>query len=79
MEVREPGGLAEVRTLAGDLVVQPLLREVVLWSGGEGEGVLFVVFGDEVFDYGAGFPEGDAGVGIFDGGDAGSGVVSMFC
>lgn len=77
--MREPGCLAEVRALAGDLVVQPLLGEVFFGGGGEGQGVFFVVLLDEVFDDGAGFPEGDAGVGIFDCGDAVNGVVSIFC
>ena len=77
MEVLEPGGLAEVGALARGLEVQVLGGEVFLGGGGEGEGVLGVVLLDEVLDYGAGFPEDEPGVGVFDAGDAGGGGFSL--
>ena len=75
MEVCEPDGLAEVGALAGHLVVEPLVLEVV--EEGEGavrEGVGGVVGGDEVLDYGAGFPDGEGGVGVGEDGGAAVGV-----
>lgn len=66
----EPRPLAEVRALAGGLEVQPRLRvelvrraRVLDLRGG-------VVGREQVFDDSAGFPEGDVGIGVFDGRDA---------
>lgn len=71
MVLSEPGGLPEVGALPGHLEVQPLVLEVVELGGGPvGERVLGVVRGDEVLDDGAGFPEGDGGVGVDEGGRA---------
>lgn len=75
VENTEPYGLSEVWTLSGHLVVQPLLRlEVLGGTSGEANGVLLIVGFDEVFDDSAGFPEGDTGVRVFDGGDTAVGV-----
>ena len=75
VESVEPGSLAEVRALAGHLEVQPLLGRVVVRSAlGEAEGVLLVVSLDKVFDDGAGFPQAQAGVGVFNGGNTAVGV-----
>jgi hypothetical protein len=60
--------------LPGGLEVQPGLREVLVRGGGVGEGAGGVVGGEQVFDYGAGFPEGEGGVWVGDGGDAAVGV-----
>lgn len=46
MEMDEPGGLAEIRTLAGSLEVEVLHGVVLFGRGGEGEFIVFVVFGD---------------------------------
>jgi hypothetical protein len=54
--------------------VQPGLREVLVGRGRVGEGLRGVVGGEEVFDDGAGFPEGEGGVWVGDGGDATVGV-----
>ena len=54
--------------------MQPRLREVFVGGRGVGEGLRGVVGGEEVFDYGAGFPEGEGGVWVGDGGDAAVGV-----
>ena len=70
MEFAEPGELAKVGALAGHLEVKELQGIVFLWSGGEGELVGFVVFGNEVFDDGTGFPESDASVRVMNGGGA---------
>ena len=70
----EPGPLAEIRALARGLEVQPGLREELVGRGRVGEGLRGVVGGEEVFDYGAGFPEGEGGVWVGDGGDAAVGV-----
>ena len=77
----EPGALAEVGSLAGGLEVQPGLRKVLVGRGGVGEGLRGVVGGEEVFDYGAGFPEGEVSVWVVDGGDAAVGVCGFegFC
>lgn len=67
----EPGGLAVVGSLTRDLEVEPLIAEVGFRGrGGEGDGVGFVVGLHEVLVYGAGFPEGQGGVGVDDSGDA---------
>jgi hypothetical protein len=50
--------------------MQPGLREVFVGGRGVGEGLGGVVGGEQVFDYGAGFPEGEGGVWVGDGGDA---------
>jgi hypothetical protein len=60
--------------LSGGLEVQPGLREVFAGRGRVGEGLRGVVGGEEVFDDGAGFPEGEGGVWVGDGGDAAVGV-----
>lgn len=75
VESVEPGSLAKVRALAGHLEVQPLLGRVVVRSAlGEAEGVLLVISLDKVFDDGAGFPEVQTGVGVFNGGNTAVGV-----
>lgn len=61
-----PAALSIIRTLPRSLKEEPLLQEVLFGNGGVSQGVRFVVLRDEVGDYGAGFPEDDAGVGIFD-------------
>ena len=66
MEVREPGGLTEVGSLAGHLKIEPLFRVIFLGEGGEGDGVFGVVLLYEVFDDGAGFEDGDVRVGVVD-------------
>jgi len=72
MEAGKPDSLAEVWTLAGTLVVEPLNGVILLGSGGgEGEFVVFVVGLDEVLDYRARFPECDVCVWVVDGGDTG--------
>lgn len=43
-----------------------MIEEVVFGTRRGGKGVLFVVFGDEVEDYGVGFPENHVSVEIFD-------------
>lgn len=45
----------------------PLLLVVLLWRLGVAEGVALVVGVDEVVDDGAGLPESDSSVGIFNG------------
>ena len=70
----EPRARAEVGALAGRLQVQPGLREEFVGRRGVLQGRGGVVGREQVFDYGAGFPEGDGGVGVFDGGDAAVGV-----
>lgn len=75
MVASEPDGLAKVRALAGHLEVQPLLgEEVVLRALGEADLVLLVVCLDKVFQDCARFPQGNAGVGVFNGGDTAVGV-----
>ena len=61
-------------TLARGLEVQPRLREELVGRGRVGEGLRGVVGGEQVFDDGAGFPEGEGGVWVCDGGDAAVGV-----
>ena len=69
MEHLEPRSLAVVRTLARDLECQPLVLVVLLWARAVGDLVILVVGVDEVLDDGSRFPEADASVGVFDGGD----------
>jgi hypothetical protein len=54
--------------------VQPGLREELVRRRSVFEGGGGVVGFEQVFDDGAGFEEGDGGVGVFDGGDAAVGV-----
>lgn len=61
-----PGTLPEIGALPGSLEKRPLLQEVLLGRGGVGQLVLFVVGVDEVGDDGAGFPERDVRVWVFD-------------
>ena len=61
-------------TLARGLEVQPRLREELVGRRRVGEGLRGVVGGEQVFDDGAGFPEGEGGVWVGDGGDAAVGV-----
>lgn len=68
--VLEPGGLAVVGSLAGDLEVEPLVAEVLLREAGVADGLVLVVGLDQVLVDGTGFPEGEARVGVGDGGDA---------
>ena len=67
--IYSPSGLAKVWTLTGHLEVQERQGLVFLWRRGEGDLVLFVVLGNQVLVDGAGFPDSDAGVGIFNGRD----------
>ena len=48
--------------------ISPLLQEVLLGSGSVCELVLLVVLLDQVLDNGTGLPEGDASVGVLNGG-----------
>jgi hypothetical protein len=58
-----------------NLEEQPLLGEVrVCASRGKAQLVLCVVLLNEVLDDGAGFPQGEVGVGVVDGGHAAVGV-----
>lgn len=70
VEVLEPGALAVVGSLAGDLEVEPLVAEVLLREAGVADGLALVVGLDQVLVNGTGFPEGEARVGVGDGGDA---------
>ena len=72
VEVGEPGRLAEVRALAGHLEMEPLLGVVFLPEGipRVGDGVFAVILLHQVFEDGAGFEEGDVGIGVVDRRDA---------
>jgi hypothetical protein len=60
--------LSEVRSLAGHLVVQPLLGFVVLLrAGGKADVVSLIVYIHQVLKDGTGFPGGDAGVRVLNG------------
>lgn len=74
MKALEPGGLAVVGALAGDLEVEPLVQQVLFGGAGVGEAVFFVVGLDEVLIDGARFPEGEFRVRVDDGGQAAVGV-----
>ena len=75
MEFHEPRRLPEIGRLAGRLEEQPLLGVPGLGrSRGKADLVVLVVGGDEVLENGAGFPEGEACVGVLDGGDPAVGV-----
>ena len=67
MQVCEPCCLAEVRALPGDLEGDPLVAEMFFVQGGEAQDMIGVVLLDEVLHDCAGFPEGEVGVGVFDG------------
>lgn len=67
MKFIEPGGLAKVRTLARHLEMKPLLQLILLSLGLVGNLPPGVVFVNQVLDNGAGFPQGDSSVGIFNG------------
>ena len=58
VEEGEPGFLAKVGALAGDLEVEPAEGGVLLFGGGVVKCVGFVVGVDEIFDDGAGLSEG---------------------
>jgi len=74
-EQPEPAVLAVVRTLPAGLEEEPLLGVVGLGrAGSETQLVRLVVALDEVLDDGAGLPEGDARVGVVDGGEPAVGV-----
>ena len=66
----EPSRLTKVWALTARLIVQELEGLILLWRRREAQLVRFVISVDEVFNDGAGLPEGDAGIGVFDGGDA---------
>lgn len=70
----EPSSLAKVRALAGGLEMQPGLREELFGRRGVLEGGGGVVGGEEIFNYGAGFPQLDVGVWVFDGGNSAVGI-----
>lgn len=71
MEAGEPHSLAEVRALAGHLEMKPLFGGVVVRGAlRETDGMLLVICFDQVLENGARFPDGDSGVGVFDGGNA---------
>lgn len=72
--VHEPEGLAVVGALAGDLEVEPLLAVELAGGVGVAELVVLVVLLNEVLDDGARLPEGDASVGVLNGGEAAVGV-----
>jgi hypothetical protein len=74
VEFLEPRCLAEVRALAADLEGDPLLDVVLFRKRVVAESAFLVVGIGEVLDDCGGFPERDAGVGVFDGGDAAVGV-----
>lgn len=61
----EPDGLAEVRALARHLEMKPLLKMILLGLGLVGDLLRGVVFFNQVLDNGAGFPDGDSSVGVF--------------
>lgn len=63
----EPDGLAEVRALARNLEMKPLLKIIFLRLGFVGDLLRGVVFVNQVLDNGAGFPDGDSSVGVFNG------------
>lgn len=74
MKLAEPRRLAKVRALPGHLEVQELLEVVLFRKAGDAELVILVVRVDEVLQDGARLPQGDARVGVFDGGCAAVGV-----
>lgn len=63
----EPDGLAKVRALARHLEMKPLLLLILLRLGLVGNLPLGIVFLNQVLDNGAGLPQGDSSVGIFNG------------
>lgn len=65
MIVKEPGGLAKVRALARHLKMKPLLQLIPLRRGWVGNLPLGIVFVNQVLDNGAGFPQGDSIVRVF--------------
>lgn len=70
VELGEPSSLTEVWSLAGHLKMEQLLDIVFIRGRGVVKGVVFVVGLLEIFDDCARFPESDAGVRVFDGGDS---------
>lgn len=58
--------MPEIGALSAHLVHQPLVQVVLFRESGVGHLVAGVVLGDEVLDYGAGFPEDEAVVGVPD-------------
>lgn len=75
VELLEEDGLAVVRTLAGHLEVEVLLKVPLLGAGGDVELVLLVVGLDEVLGDGARLPQDNVVVvGVLDGGQTAVGV-----
>lgn len=74
MEFSEPRGLTVIRSLSGHLEVQVLLDVVLFREAGNVELVLLVVRVDQILEDGAGFPESDARIGIFNGRSAAVGI-----
>lgn len=75
VELVEKDALAVVRTLAGHLELEVLLKVPLLGVGGNVELVLLVVGLDEVLSDGAGLPQDDVVVvGVLDGGQTAVGV-----
>ena len=70
VEMREPNRLPEIRALARGLEVHVLGGEVLLGAREKVQFTFRVVDVEQVFDNGAGFPECDARVGVFDSGGA---------
>lgn len=75
VELLEPDRLSVVRALSRPLELEPLLRKIRLRRPrSETQAAFRVVALDQVFDNGTGLPQGDAGVGVVDGGQATVGV-----
>lgn len=74
MELLEPGCLAKIGTLAGDLEVKVLFTVVLLGERSVCERIGRIVTINQVLDDGARFPESDASVGIIDGWNAAIGI-----
>ena len=62
-----PACLTVIRTLSRGLEKEPLVLEIFLGGRGVRERMGLVILADEVVDNGAGFPEDDASVRVFDG------------
>lgn len=62
--------LAEIGALSAHLEMQVLRAQVALVASCVGEAVVAVIFLNEVLANSARLPDGQGGVGVFDGGDA---------